>query len=84
LLTHPEAKPVRADDPEQRRKAKLSGLQDNDPLAPLPVDQVNDLLLLRSRRKLDDRPVTGADRIEIAEPPAGIAERFKRRLLVNA
>ena len=84
LLAHPEAKPVRADDAQQRREAKLAGLQDDDPPAILPVNQVDDLLLLLPRSERDDRPVARPDRIEIAEPPAGIAERLQRRLLVNA
>ena len=50
LLAQPEAKPVRADDAQERREAKLSRLQDDDPPATLPVDQVDDLSLLRARR----------------------------------
>jgi hypothetical protein len=61
LLAQPEAKPVRADDAQERREAKLPRFQDDDPPAPLPVDQVNDLGLLRARRKLDYRPVTRPD-----------------------
>ena len=83
-LTRPEAKTVRADNAEQRREAKLPRLQDDDPPATPPVDQVDDLPLLRSRAEVDDRAVTRADRIEIAKPPEGIAERLQRRFLINA
>jgi hypothetical protein len=64
LLAHPEAKPVRADDAQERREAKLPRFRDDDPPAPLPVDQVDDLSLLRARHKLDYRPIAGADRVE--------------------
>jgi hypothetical protein len=66
LLARPEAKPVRANNAEQRREAKLAGLQDDNPPAILPVNQVDDLSLLRPRAERDDRPVTCADRIERA------------------
>ena len=84
LLAHPEAKTVRADHAEQRREAQLARLQDDDPSATLPVDQVDNLKLLLPRPERDDGPLTGADRIEMAKPPEGIAERLHRRLLVSA
>ena len=56
LLPHPEAEPVRADDAKQRRHAKLPRLQNDDAPAPLPVDQIDYLPLLRARDKSDYRP----------------------------
>ena len=67
----PEAKPVRADDAQERREAELPRFQDDDPPAPLPVDQVDDLSLLRARRKLDYRPVARADRVETPSRQTG-------------
>jgi hypothetical protein len=56
LLAHPEAKTVRADHAEQRREAQLARLQDDDPSATLPVDQVDNLKLLLPRPERDDGP----------------------------
>ena len=67
LLTHPETKPVRADDASSVEKPSWRAFRMMIRRQPLPVNQVDDLALLRPRRELDDRPVACPDRIEIAQ-----------------
>jgi hypothetical protein len=52
LLPHAEAQPVRADHSQAGRHAKLASLQNDDPPAILPINQLDDLSLLWPRMNL--------------------------------